>query len=173
MTQPPDIPIEGQRRPLGSRFLLIATRAFQFGWTFFIVFSFYRNSSPHDGFYTKVVFAILAILFWVSGHWCAYGAADEKGITFRRYFKRYFVPWSQVKKASWGGRRGPALVIQTQHPLGWSRRIEFQYLDPHRWAPWPAFRTTWTPDDVTWVLNRVNFPRQFTITVGAPASRDS
>ena len=105
----------------------------------------------------------MVVLLSIGFHWEACGYADEGGLTVRRYFKQYFVPWNQVKKANWGGWYLARLVIEIDHPIEGSRRFDFGY--SYRVGPWHAFRRKRTPENVKWVLDHVNTHQQIEKTV--------
>jgi len=137
---------------LGSLFILILWRAGQFVGALFTIVLLCDIFPPRADVLTKAVCVVTAALLSITFHWCAYGYADEKGITFRRYFRQHFVPWDQVREAHWGGWDFARLVIVTAHPMEGSRRIDF-YSD--RVGMWRAFRRQRTPEAVCWVLHRV------------------
>jgi hypothetical protein len=138
------------RKKLASAGLLIFLRSFQLIWTLFALLCIF-GVLPADVL-TRVVFALGLVLLSIFFHGCAYGYADESGITFRRYLKQYFVPWDQIREAHWGGRYLLNLLVVTERPVGGSRRTYFPYQTQSPVRLWRVFRREWAPDAVDWVL---------------------
>ena len=138
------------RRPLGSLFGFVIFRSVQLIWTL-AVLSILCGIFPTD-FYTKAIWAAALVVVSIGSHWVACGYADESGLTIRRYFKPHFVPWKEIRNATWGGWDFARLVVTTEHPIAASTRFDFLYMGGN----WQAFRRAWTPENVAWVLKRVS-----------------
>ena len=155
MATPQNVPLVAVRRPLGSRFLLIFFRAFQLIWAISVLLILCDAFPPTADAFTKFLVASMVIFLSIGFHPYAYGYADEAGVTFRRYFRKHFVAWDQIRDARWGGWDFAKLVIVTAHPVQGSRRLYFAYLG----GTWQAFRRRWTPEPASWVIHRVKAGR--------------
>lgn len=73
--------------------------------------------------------AVCFLVFWslAFAHHLGHAVADDHGITFRRYFRLHFVPWSEVKSVSFRAYY-PMVVITLSRWQGRSRWI-------HLWPP--------------------------------------
>ncbi|MGA2984235.1 MAG: hypothetical protein ABSG32_10485 [Terriglobia bacterium] len=111
---------------------------------------------PRPGTFDRVIFASSTVLLSLGFHWTAAGYAEESGLTVTRYFKQHFIPCDHIRNATWGGWDFAKLVVTTEHSIEGSTRLDFAY-----WGgSWQAFRRTWIPENVKWVVDHVNAHRQ-------------
>ncbi len=104
----------------------------------------------------------------------AEGYADARGISFRRYWKRDFVPWEDIRKLEWHQR---ALILSLQNRPLFRSKLFF----PSKRAPWkeelkdaltrPLGSPLPEPAFIKWLKHTVD-PRPFEIQqVGTVGSR--
>lgn len=56
-------------------------------------------------------------------HNYAWGYADERGLTFRRYVRKFYLPWEQ--RADWNVLGPNLLVVRLERPVILSKTIKF------------------------------------------------
>ncbi len=78
----------------------------------------------------RVALLVVAFVFLWSvafAHHLGHAEADDQGLTFRRYFRQHFVPWSAVQSVRFGWYY-PMIVITLRYWIGMSKWI-------HLWPP--------------------------------------
>ena len=73
----------------------------------------------------KVVTVLLLAGLLAYFHPFGFGFADEKGITFCRYFKLCHVPWAGIDSVHYRRRNPYELVVVLKEPAGWARTVKF------------------------------------------------
>ena len=91
----------------------------------------------------------------------AFGYADEKGITFRRFFRKYRVPWDDVARVDWSTNlwKQRYIEITLEHRVGFFRKVMFSARDKtYQWGKPPS--EDWVPEILPWMMNqlRMNQP---------------
>jgi hypothetical protein len=86
-------------------------------------------------------------------HPFAFGCADDQGIMFCRYFKLHFVPWNEIADVESRQQHiNFELVVRLCRQVGLSKTVKFATnLSQHEVT---AFRGAWTPEIVTWLMDR-------------------
>jgi len=96
----------------------------------------------------------LLFLLPVYFHPFAFGFADDQGITFCRYFKLHFVPWSEVARVQRRQRNAFELVVLLGRRVALTKTVKFpmKLTGPEVHA---TFHDGWTPDIVAWLIDRL------------------
>jgi hypothetical protein len=97
---------------------------------------------------------VLLVLVPVYFHPFAFGCADEQGIVFCRYFKLHFVPWNEVARVEYQQRIDFELVVRLDRRVGLIKTVKFAMNFARQEVK--AFRDGWTPELVTWLLDRLS-----------------
>jgi len=102
-----------------------------------------------------VLSALLFAYLLAEFHCFAYGLADGSGISYRRYFKRKFVPWSDVAAVEWRPRFSFALVTLTlEDHKTMKKRLEFA-LNPRISEAFQVLSRKTRPHIVGWLEDRI------------------
>jgi hypothetical protein len=110
--------------------------------------------------------ALLPVYF----HPFAFGCADDQGIVFCRYFKLHFVPWNEVVRVERQQRINFELVVRLGKRVGLTKTVKFAMnFAPHELN---AFRGDWTPEIVTWLMDRLSSAQAPTPPGSSPGHDD-
>ena len=135
-------------RTIGSFGIWAYARLFQAG-----IAGFFVVSQKHlDMFALLIAVMYLELCYLLD---ClASGYADDRGLYFRRYLKKHFVPWAMISKVEWRPRtvRGVEVVL-TGGPR-WRRRLRFA-LNPQLGELARQLRFGETPDTIAWLQKQV------------------
>jgi hypothetical protein len=97
----------------------------------------------------------LLVLLCVYFHPFAFGCADDQGIIFCRYFKLYFVPWSDVARIERPQQCIDfELVVRLCRRVGLTRTVKFAMSFAGQDVK--AFRDGSTPEIMTWLIDRLS-----------------
>jgi hypothetical protein len=147
-----------QSRIIGSRAGWAWVRLCQLLSYPFII-SFVYSDVRHSGLNgLNIVLAAALVLFTVMVHPNAYVHADATGISFRRYFRRYFVRWEDVQQLDyrplWSAHRPPGLTILLSSPIGGTQRVELG-TNPTMKQIFRELVHGETPEFVTWMREQM------------------
>ncbi len=87
-------------------------------------------------------------------HPFAFGFADDEGITFCRYFKLHFVPWKEVLRVQRRQWNAFELVVLLGKRVTLIKTVKFP-MNLSRQEVDATFRASWTPEIVTWLIDRL------------------
>jgi hypothetical protein len=87
-------------------------------------------------------------------HDYAWAYADERGLTFRRYVRKFCVPWEQVDRVDWNSSVPTLLVVHLETPVMSSRTVKFT-IDMTVKNLGAAMKGQWTPEIVIWIMNQM------------------
>jgi len=87
-------------------------------------------------------------------HPFAFGFADDQGITFCRYFMLHFVPWNEVVRVQRRQRNAFELVVLLGRRVALTKTVKFP-MNLARSEVDATFKDGWTPDIVTWLIDRL------------------
>jgi hypothetical protein len=109
--------------------------------------------------FMDLLFVLLLISVALQADALAYGSADEKGIVFRRYVKRHFVPWHEVARVEWEPR-STGLRILLKEGLAFRRKLQF-FLDGSVSVAEAIreFTRRTTPEIVLWLQEQIHSHR--------------
>ncbi len=96
---------------------------------------------------TDLLVLVMFLAFSIELHSLAYGAVDESGVSYRRYFTKHFAQWEQVSAVEWDAQR-VVIFFGTSGQV--SHRADFMLSSSL--MDW--FRQTWrgaTPEIVQWL----------------------
>jgi hypothetical protein len=106
----------------------------------------------------SVVLQVLALglLFVLPAyfHPFAFGFADDQGITFCRYFKLHFVPWSEVARVARNQRNAFELIVLLERRMALTKTVKFP-MNLARSEVDATFHDNWTPDIVGWLIDHL------------------
>lgn len=87
-------------------------------------------------------------------HNYAWGFADEQGLTFRRYVRKFYVPWELVERVDWNTLGPNLLVVRLASPVVISKTIKL-VIDMDIENLGAAMKGQWTPEIVIWIMNQM------------------
>lgn len=140
-------------RPLGSFTNWAILRLGELGlFTFGLLFLFAQrhNLSLMWEASALALLSFLPLYF----HPFAFGYADDHGITFCRYFKLHFVPWTAVTRVQCRQWNTFELVVLLSKPVALTRTVKFP-MNLARQEVDAVFRGSWTPEIVNWLIERM------------------
>jgi hypothetical protein len=137
------------RRELGTFWLWAMAR---FGQVIFLAAAVtFLIQFPSLSWFLRIWAIAVPFIVLVMFRNIACGSADERGLTFRRYFRTYAISWDEVARVDWSFSR---LVLKLEKPLGGSRVAEF-ILPLTIQEIGAAMTGRWTPEIVVWIMNRL------------------
>lgn len=98
------------------------------------------------------LFLLLLISTWFYAHPIAYGLADEKGILYRRYFRKRYVPWKDIDDVQCKGVS--RLVVQLKTPSWLGKELQFPLNPSIKQAALQLFRKR-EPAVLYWVREKI------------------
>ena len=108
--------------------------------------------------FTLIFFAVP----WAIDYAHAYGYADEEGITFRRFIRKYRVTWGDVAKVDWSNSimQRPYVYLTLECPVGFLRTVKFAcYRESARLGQ--AQNPDWVPEILPWIINHMKMNQTF------------